>query len=217
MSITAERVGDLIVPILSELGLRLYDLEYTGGNLRVLIDRDGGVDLGGLTDATRRISNALDEADIISSAYTLEVSSPGLERTLRTPEHFAGAVGELVKLKTRPNTDGDRRVEGRLVASDEATVTVRSEDDDTERVVALTDIDRARTHFVGDAAPKPGKGSRPGKVAKASPTGAAAKASKGAKSPKGTKPPKGAQGSTTAAGADVPPSDEAGATEDDAT
>jgi ribosome maturation factor RimP len=191
MSVTAERIGDLIVPLLSELGLGLYDLEYTGGHLRVLVDRDGGVDLGSITDATRRISLALDEADLISSAYTLEVSSPGLERTLRTPEHYAGAVGELVKLKTRPNTDGDRRVEGRLVASDVHTVTVRG-DDDVDHIVSLADIDRARTHFIGDAAPKPGSGSRPGKGPKAA-KGAAAKAAKS----------KGAPGTTPAA----PPAD----------
>jgi ribosome maturation factor RimP len=167
MSVTAERIGDLIVPILTEMDLHLYDLEYTGGNVRVLVDRVqdgtvGGIDLSAVTEATRRISTALDEADLISSAYTLEVSSPGLERDLRTPAHFAGAVGDRVKIKTRPNTEGDRRVEGLLTAADESAATV-TDDDDVVHVVRLVDIDRARTHFLGDAAPKPGKGSRPGK------------------------------------------------------
>lgn len=199
MSVTAERVGDLIVPILSELGLRLYDLEFTGGQLRVLVDRDGGVDLGALTDATRRISASLDEADVISSAYTLEVSSPGLERTLRTPEHFAGAIGELVKLKTRPNTEGDRRVEGTLVSADDRTVTVR-DDEGVERTVALADIDRARTHFVGDAAPKPGKGSRPGK---ASPTSKQAPKSNAARKSKAAEKSRAAQESRAAQTSDT--------------
>jgi ribosome maturation factor RimP len=162
MSITAERIGDLVLPILAESGVSLYDLEYTGGNVRVLVDREGGIDLASLTEVTRRVSVALDEADLISSAYTLEVSSPGLERTLRTPAHFAGAVGDLVKVKTRPHTPGERRVDGRLTAADDTNITV-VDDDEVAHEVRLVDIERAKTHFVGDAAPKPGKGSRPGK------------------------------------------------------
>ncbi|MEX0766921.1 MAG: ribosome maturation factor RimP [Microthrixaceae bacterium] len=165
MSAQAERLGVLISPVLAELGLSLYDLDYSGGNLRVLLDRPGGIDLGAITQATRRISELLDDADIISSAYTLEVSSPGLERNLRTPAHFAGAIGREVKIKTRPSVEGERRVDGTLVASSETTCEVRSASGNS-RVVDLIDIERARTHFVGDAAPKPGKGSRPGTVSK---------------------------------------------------
>ena len=187
MSVTAERIGDVIVPVLTDLGLHLYDLEYTGASLRVLVDREGGVDLADLTAATRSVSAALDEADLISNAYTLEVSSPGLERNLRTPVHFVGAVGDLVKIKTRPNTEGDRRIDGRLVAADDLTITVRG-DDGSDNLVQLVDVERARTHFVGDAAPKPGAGSRPGKHPKAS-TSSAPGAS-GTKKPKKPKKPK---------------------------
>ncbi|CAN5432292.1 hypothetical protein BH10ACT3_BH10ACT3_13870 [soil metagenome] len=180
MSVTAERVGDLIVPILSDLGLSLYDLEYTGAAVKVLIDRDGGIDLAALTEATRKLSDALEEADVLPSAYTLEVSSPGLERTLRTPAHYAGAIGELVKVKKRSNTDGERRVEGLLTAADESAITVTADNGD-QTVVPLADIDRARTHFVGDAAPKPGKGSRPGATAKSKKADPAQKGSGSAK------------------------------------
>ncbi|CAB4554167.1 unannotated protein [freshwater metagenome] len=174
MSAQAERLGVLIAPVLAELELTLYDLDYSGGNLRVLIDRPGGIDLGAITQATRQISNLLDEADIISSAYTLEVSSPGLERNLRTPAHFAGAIGREVKIKTRPSVAGERRVDGALIASDDTTCEVQFVDG-TSRVLQLSDIERARTHFVGDAAPKPGKGSRPGSPSKSKKSGSPAK------------------------------------------
>jgi ribosome maturation factor RimP len=181
MSAQADRLGVLIAPVLAELELSLYDLDYSGGNLRVLIDRPGGIDLGAITQATRRISNLLDEADIITSAYTLEVSSPGLERNLRTPAHFASAIGREVKIKTRPSVAGERRVDGTLIAADDSTCEVRSEDGSI-RVLQLSDIERARTHFVGDAAPKPGKGSRPGSAGNKSST-AGKKPSKAAKKP----------------------------------
>ncbi|CAB5067400.1 unannotated protein [freshwater metagenome] len=186
MSAQADRLGVLIAPVLAELELSLYDLDYSGGNLRVLLDRPGGIDLGAITQATRRISNLLDEADIISSAYTLEVSSPGLERNLRTPVHFASAIGREVKIKTRPSVEGERRVDGTLIAADETTCEVRFEDG-SSRVLQLSDIERAKTHFVGDAAPKPGKGSRPGRPANKS-SATSKKASTTGKKPSKTQP-----------------------------
>src|SRR4051812_23545381 len=106
---TPARLHQLIEPIVAGLGLELFDLHYTGSVLTVLVQRpvdaDGsrpGVDLGALTTATRAVSRALDEADPIRGHYSLEVSSPGLERPLRTPAHFHGAVGETVSVKTTP-------------------------------------------------------------------------------------------------------------------
>ena len=174
-------------------GLRVDGVDTSDGENVTLLDRPGGIDLGAITQATRRISNLLDEADIISSAYTLEVSSPGLERNLRTPVHFASAIGREVKIKTRPSVEGERRVDGTLIAADETTCEVRFEDG-SSRVLQLSDIERAKTHFVGDAAPKPGKGSRPGRPAnKSSTTGKKAstsgkKASTTAKKPSKTQP-----------------------------
>ena len=110
MSATAERVRQLVAPLLTEPDLVLYDVEYTGGTLKVVLDRPGGVDMGSITAVTRAVSAALDEADIVPSSYTLEVSSPGLERSLRTPEHFAGAIGREVRIKLRPGIEGDRRL-----------------------------------------------------------------------------------------------------------
>ena len=97
------RVRELIVPIASDLGLDLYDLEQRGGTLRVTLDTpagsDSGVTLDTLSLASRLVSKELDQHDPIPSRYTLEVTSPGVERSLRRPEHFRREVGKLVAIR----------------------------------------------------------------------------------------------------------------------
>src|SRR5882757_4410398 len=102
MTVT-DRVRDLVDPLLADLGLEIYDIEQLAGTLRITIDRPGGIDLESLALATRVVSRQLDHDDPIPGRYTLEVSSPGLERTLRTPEHFERAVGQIVNLRTHPH------------------------------------------------------------------------------------------------------------------
>lgn len=155
MSATTERVSSLVAPIAAELELDVYDVELTGGAVRILLQRPGGIGLDEIAEATRRISRALDEADPVGGSYTLEVSSPGLERNLRTPEHYRVAVGEQVTVKTRPGTEGDRRIDGTLAAVDADAVTLALPDG-TSRRVPLADVQRARTRFEWAPAPKPG-------------------------------------------------------------
>jgi ribosome maturation factor RimP len=161
---TADTVRDVVAPILDERGVDLYDLELAGGTLRVLVDRDGGVDLDALGELTRSISAGLDAVDPLPGGYTLEVSSPGLERPLRTPDHFRAAVGTKVSVKTRPGTDGDRRLDGELVDADDDAATVATADG--ERRVAYVDVERARTVFEWGPPPKPGSPSKGKKKAK---------------------------------------------------
>src|ERR1019366_8297586 len=104
-------------PLLSPLGLELYDVEFSAGTLSVVVAKAGGVDLEALTKANRTISEWLDANDPIGSRYTLDVSSPGLERRLRTPLHFASAVGEVVTLRELRGAEPTRRLEGTLVAA----------------------------------------------------------------------------------------------------
>jgi ribosome maturation factor RimP len=155
MSAIEQRVRELVLPLLEDPETELYDVEYHGGVLRIVLDRPGGVDMGTITAVTRAVSAALDAADPLPSAYTLEVSSPGLERTLRTPEHFAGAVGTAVKLKLRPGVEGDRRLQGVLSAADDQTVTVTLDGGDV-RVVRIDDVTRANVHVDWSPPPKPG-------------------------------------------------------------
>jgi ribosome maturation factor RimP len=114
---------------------------------------------------TRAVSQALDDADPLPGQYTLEVSSPGLERPLRRPDQFARAVGEEIAVKTRPSYEGQRRLRGRLVAATDDRVELLVEGRSV--TVALDDVERARTVFEWGPAPKPGKGTKPGSVKRA--------------------------------------------------
>ncbi|MEZ5322966.1 MAG: ribosome maturation factor RimP [Microthrixaceae bacterium] len=113
MSIT-DRVQSLVVPILDELGVDLYDVTYHGGTLRVAVTRHGGVDLDTVAEVSRRVSRELDLEDPIAARYTLEVTSPGVERTLRTAAQWRLAVGETARVRLRAGRDGERspRVQG---------------------------------------------------------------------------------------------------------
>ena len=154
MTTTEDRVRELIEPLVADADLDLYDLDLAGGVLSVLVDAPEGADINAISRLARTISRALDEHDPIQGSYALEVGSPGLERPLRTPGHYAGAVGSTVKVKTRPGTDGDRRVEGTVTAADATTVTIRNAEGD-ERTIAYDDIERARTTFEWGSAAKP--------------------------------------------------------------
>ncbi|MFM8380955.1 MAG: ribosome maturation factor RimP [Actinomycetota bacterium] len=154
------RLTDVVLPIVSDLGLDLYDLEFSGGLLRITVDTPpgspGGVDVDQLSRVTRLVSRELDHLDPIPGHYTLEVSSPGLERNLRLPRHFAREVGKTVAVRLRNVVQGERRVTGILVEAGSEAFTVRQESG-AERVVPYLDVDRARTVFVWEARPKPGQ------------------------------------------------------------
>jgi ribosome maturation factor RimP len=141
-----ERVRTSVAPLLTDLGLEIYDIEHGGGVLRISVDKPGGVDLDAIALATRIVSRQLDHDDPIPGRYTLEVTSPGIERVLRTPEHFERAVGEVVNIRTHPDVDGDRRARGELLAVDADGITVRL-DDGTQRTISFEEIERARTVF----------------------------------------------------------------------
>ena len=155
-----ERVTRMVAPLIVDLKLDLYDIEFRGGTLRVTIDTPpgspGGVDIDTIALVTRMISRDFDHDDPMPGSYTLEVSSPGLERTLRTPEHFVREIGKDVAFRLRDVVSGDRRVQGVLLAATESDCTIRLDDAAlTERTIAYGQIDRAKTVFVFPAQPKP--------------------------------------------------------------
>jgi ribosome maturation factor RimP len=160
-------VRALVDPIANDLDLDVYDVEQRGGTLRVTLDTRPGsaasVDLEQLSLATRLISRELDHADPVPGRYTLEVTSPGVERSLRTPAHFQREVGKTVSIRLANVEAEQRRLEGVLVAADDRTATIRVEagGDSVDQVIDIDSIDRARTVFVWGPQPKPGKpGSR---------------------------------------------------------
>ena len=154
-----ERVTELVTPLVRDQGLEIYDIEQSGPTLRIRVTGPDGVPMGVIERITRSVSFALDEADLGSGSYILEVSSPGLERPLKRPEHFAGAVGEKITLKTVPGPEGRIRFRGVLRSVAESSVLV--EDSDRGEVsVPYDQIDSARTVFEWGPKPKPGRSPR---------------------------------------------------------
>ncbi|MDQ3107287.1 MAG: ribosome maturation factor RimP [Actinomycetota bacterium] len=147
MSVT-DRVRDLIEPLVSAHGLELVDVEHGPGLLRIYLDREGGIDLETITRYSEQISDLLDLHDPVPSRYTLEVSSPGLERPLKTPAHFLRFVGTVVNIKTKSHVEGDRRFTGELTTADAEGVEVAG------RRLAYDDIDKAKTVFEWGPTPK---------------------------------------------------------------
>jgi ribosome maturation factor RimP len=152
------RVRELVVPIATDLGLDVYDIEQRGSTLRITLDTPTGTDAGVTLDvlalASRLMSKELDQHDPIPSRYTLEVTSPGVERTLRTPAHFRREVGKVVAIRLANVEAEQRRVQGVISAADDDSVTIQAADG--ERRIAFTDIDRAKTVFEWGGQPKPG-------------------------------------------------------------
>ncbi|MSV93613.1 MAG: hypothetical protein F2860_04045 [Actinobacteria bacterium] len=157
----SQRIEALIAPVMTDLGLELYDLEYNGGIVKITVDTPpgspGGIDVDQLSRCTRLISRELDHDDPVPGHYTLEVSSPGLERNLRLPRHFQREVGKTAAVRLSDVLNGERRLTGVIESAGVETFLLRLANGE-ERVVPYDRIDRAKTVFVWQAQPKPGKG-----------------------------------------------------------
>jgi ribosome maturation factor RimP len=155
---TIDAIRDAVAPVIAGLGLELYDVELNGGGgtrtLRVTIDRAGGVDLDAITDVTRALSPVLDDDSTLPGSFLLEVSSPGVERSLRTPAHYLGARGCTVSIKVRTES-GTERVHGVLVDSDDERCMIETDGERAE--LRYCDITQARTVFEWGPQPKPGQ------------------------------------------------------------
>ena len=126
MSKVTERVQALAEPVVREEGCSLWDVEYVreAGQwyLRVLIDKEGGVDILDCEAISRRVSDLLDEADPIESSYIFEVGSAGAERALKRPSDFERFMGSPVTLKTYKPKNGRKEFAGTLAAYDGGAV-----------------------------------------------------------------------------------------------
>lgn len=141
-----ERLMALAEPLLGQLGYELVDLDYVPGRarslLRLFIDKPGGVGLDDCERVSHELSALLDVEDPIPTAYTLEVSSPGLDRVLRTPAHFARFIGDRIWMELKVAREGRRRYTGQLVASDGQAVELNV--DGAMVRVPFEEISRAR-------------------------------------------------------------------------
>lgn len=141
-----DRLGELLAEPVGSLGLDLegVDVETAGKHrvVRVAVDRDGGVDMDHIAEATRAVSAVLDETEVMGERpYTLEVSSPGVDRPLTLPRHWRRNVGRLVKVTFH---EGEP-VTGRIVAAEESSAQLDVEGETRE--VALADVARAKVQI----------------------------------------------------------------------
>ncbi len=150
-----DRLWNSIESFLADERVELDDLELSGRTLRVVVDAEGGIDLDHITSVARGVSRLLDESEeLLPTSYNLEVTSPGLERKLRSPRHFEKALGKAIRVKT---TAGET-VRGDLAEVDEAGFVVDSETGAVH--VEFDDVAKARTVFSGPITAKPGSKKR---------------------------------------------------------
>jgi len=121
MDPTVARIWEIAAPLAQTEGMEIVDIELRpeggrGGRvLRLYLDKDGGPNVDELSRVSRELSELLDIQDVVEGAYTLEVSSPGINRPLKRPEHFARFVGKRVRVRTREMIDGRRSFVGQLL------------------------------------------------------------------------------------------------------
>jgi ribosome maturation factor RimP len=150
-----DQLRELLAPVVAGLGYQLWELEYLprsgGGLLRLYIDvsgdspnasSEGGISLDDCERVSRVVSDTLDAADPIPIHYTLEVSSPGLDRVLRTREHFERFAGERVRLEMMQPVEGRKRFSGRLLGVGASDITLELENGSIN--LPIDDIHRAR-------------------------------------------------------------------------
>jgi len=136
----------LLEPVVEQLGFELADIEVRLGGqdglLRLYIDKDGGIDVEDCQSVSRQVSAILDVEDPLPGNYTLEVSSPGLDRTLTKPAHFQRFMGEDIRVKLRFPLEGRRNFRGALKSANEENIEV--EVDGESHSLSLATIESAR-------------------------------------------------------------------------
>ncbi len=148
-----ELIAELLDSILRSLDLTLWDLEFkTRGPqwlLRIFIDREtGGVTLNDCEAVSRDLGTALDVEDIIPHSYILEVSSPGLDRTLKRPEHFRKYAGSPVRIKTVQPVSGQKMFRGILRTGQEENVIIVDTENGSSVTIPMENVAKASLEIV---------------------------------------------------------------------
>ena len=138
------RTEELLTPIAKANGVEIYDVEYVkeGADyyLRAYIDKPEGVNILDCENVSRALSDALDQADFIPDAYILEVSSPGLGRTLKKDKHLEKSIGEEVEIKLFQAVEKRKEFSGTLENFDAQSITIKDADTGESRSFARSDI-----------------------------------------------------------------------------
>ena len=123
-----DTVREAILPVVTELGYRIWDIVYSkigaDYHLEITIDNDEGINIDDCERVHRAIDPILDECDPIEGFYYLEVSSPGIERELRTDDHINASIGQKVEAKLFSAKDGRKSFVGELASYDGKTVVI---------------------------------------------------------------------------------------------
>jgi len=145
------RVRALVEPVVEALGFELVEVEYVqahgGWVLRLFIDKPGGITIDEITRLSREAGPLLDIEDFMPKRYSLEVSSPGLDRPLVKPEHFLAAIGKPARIKTRLPIDGRKNFKGTIEAFAEGCVTL-TDAEANKYMIDIENIDKARLEAV---------------------------------------------------------------------
>jgi ribosome maturation factor RimP len=158
------KIEEVIRPLIEKSGFKLYDVEFQGRTLRISIEKPGGVSLEDCVETSRMLNPLLDVEDFVPGSYDLEVSSPGLDRSLRKPEHFTAVLNEHIHVSTNePMSNWNhggfferrKRIKGQLVAFDGVTLKLTSEGHDV--TIPLNAITKAYVDFELKTTPKKGK------------------------------------------------------------
>ncbi len=146
------QVEELLTPTVESLGCSIWGVEYLSqgkhSKLRLYIDRDEGVTVDVCADVSRHVSDVLDVEEFSNAAYTLEVSSPGMDRILFKESQYAEAVGEQVEVRLNFPFEGRKKFIGVLTGVQDSTAVVQI--DDEEFLLPLENIQRARVLPVFD-------------------------------------------------------------------
>lgn len=163
MNCDAKKIRSLADPIAGEMGLEVLDIEFDGGPsgqvVRIYLDGleyERQVSVSDCGVVSRRLGDVLDAHDAIGGAYMLEVSSPGVNRRLRRPQHFRRVVGEYVRVRTRDRDGISRTLVGKLEEAQEDRIRILADSGETA-LVTLDSIEAANLEFRFDKPAKPGK------------------------------------------------------------
>jgi ribosome maturation factor RimP len=148
MASKVEVIQQLVEPVIVALGYQLWGIEYLGQGrhtlLRIFIDKMGGINVDDCAEVSRQVSSILDVEDPIKDEYTLEVSSPGLDRILFRPEHYQQNIGATVKVRLQQNVNGRRNYVGLLQAIEQIGQEVRQEQVQAWEIVVIVDNETFR-------------------------------------------------------------------------
>ena len=145
-----QKIIDLATPVAQENGCYIYDVEYAkegkSRTLRIFADKEeGGISLDECEAISRRMSDILDECDPIRENYMLEVSSPGIERRLRTPRHFQKYIGRVVDMGLYKAIDGEKTISGVLKSFENEKITLEVQGEEMSIMQSETTI--VKLHF----------------------------------------------------------------------